>query len=76
MTEVDRDIALALLKCLHKRGLIADEAYISAVGSRVFDKRHFSDDTESVRKTAIEGDGNGADDQMASGAAAAGQVDL
>lgn len=62
MTEVDRDIALALLKCLHKRGLIADETYISAIGSRFFDKRHFSDDTESVHEMTIKEDGNSADD--------------
>lgn len=61
MTEVDRDIALALLKCLHKRGMITGETYVSAVSSRFFDKRHFAEDTESVHEMTAEEDGSSAD---------------
>lgn len=34
MTEVDREIALALLKRLWKRELISEETYVSASSSR------------------------------------------
>lgn len=34
MTEVDRDIALVLLKRLWKRELISEETYVSACNSR------------------------------------------
>lgn len=47
MTEVDREIALALLKQLWKRELISEETYVSASSSRFFDKRRFTSDTET-----------------------------
>lgn len=50
MTEVDREIALALLKRLWKRELISEETYVSASSSQFFDKRHFTSDTETVNK--------------------------
>ena len=50
VTEVDREIALALLKRLWKRELISEETYVSASSSRFFDKRHFTSDTETVNK--------------------------
>ena len=36
MTEVDRDIALVLLKRLWQRELISEETYVSACNSRFF----------------------------------------
>ncbi len=42
MTEIDRDIALALLKRLKERSLITEEQYVSACHSRFFDKKHFA----------------------------------
>ena len=50
VTEVDREIALALLKRLWKRELISEETYVSASSARFFDKRHFTSDTETVNK--------------------------
>ena len=50
MTEVDREIALALLKQLWKRELISEETYVSASSSRFFDKRRFTSDTETNNK--------------------------
>ena len=50
MTEVDREIALALLKRLWKRELISEETYVSASSSRFFDKRRFTSDTETNNK--------------------------
>ena len=50
MTEVDREIALALLKRLWKRELISEETYVSASSSRFFYNRHFTSDTETVNK--------------------------
>ena len=38
MTEVDRDIALVLLKRLWKRELISEETYVSACNSRFYKK--------------------------------------
>ena len=60
MTEVDREIALALLKRLWKRELISEETYVSASCSRFFDNRQLTSDTESVNKISEEGstDGN------------------
>ena len=54
MTEVDREIALALLKQLWKRELISEETYVSASSSRFFDKRRFTSDTETVNKATEE----------------------
>ena len=50
MTEVDREIALALLKRLWKRELISEETYVSASSSRFFAKRHFTSDTATNNK--------------------------
>jgi len=50
VTEVDREIALALLKQLWKRELISEETYVSASSSRFFDKRRFTSDTETNNK--------------------------
>ena len=47
MTEVDRDIALALLKSLWKRELITEEVYIVACESEVFDRKNFTPVAES-----------------------------
>ena len=60
MTEVDRDIALVLLKRLWKRELISEETYVSASSSRFFDKRQFTSDTETVNKITeeVSTDGN------------------
>ena len=54
MTEVDREIALALLKRLWKRELISEETYVSASSSRFFDKRRFTSDTETNNKMSEE----------------------
>ena len=54
MTEVDREIALALLKQLWKRELISEETYVSASSSRFFDKRRFTSDTETNNKMTEE----------------------
>ena len=60
VTEVDREIALALLKRLWKRELISEETYVSASSSRFFDKRQFTSDTETVNKITeeVSTDGN------------------
>ena len=60
VTEVDREIALALLKRLWKRELISEETYVSASSSRFFDKRQFTSDTETVNKITeeVSADGN------------------
>ena len=60
VTEVDREIALALLKRLWKRELISEEKYVSASSSRFFDKRQFTSDTETVNKITeeVSTDGN------------------
>lgn len=60
VTEVDRGIALALLKRLWKRELISEETYVSASSSRFFDKRQFTSDTETVNKITeeVSTDGN------------------
>lgn len=54
MTEVDRDIGLALLKRLWQREFISEETYVSACNSRFFDRKHFSDYAESNEKTLKE----------------------
>lgn len=60
VTEVDREIALALLKRLWKRELISEETYVSASSSRFFDKRQFTSDTETGNKITeeVSTDGN------------------
>ena len=47
MTEVDRDIVLALLKSLWERELITEEVYIAACNSDVFDRKDFTPAAES-----------------------------
>lgn len=47
MTEVDCDIALALLKNLWKRELITEEVYIATCESEVFDRKNFTPVTNS-----------------------------
>lgn len=51
MTEVDRDIGLALLSLLRKRELISEETYVSCCNSRFFDEKNFTryaESTESI----------------------------
>lgn len=48
MTEVDRDIGLALLKLLRKRELISEETYVSCCNSRFFDAKNFTCYAEST----------------------------
>lgn len=47
MTEVDRDIALVLLKHLWERELITEEVYLAACKSEVFDRKNFTPVTNS-----------------------------
>ena len=76
MSEVDRDIALVLLKRLWKRELISEETYVSACNSRFFDKRRFTSDTGAMEEISVEEDDTHDDDPMAERADAAGQVNL
>lgn len=48
MTEVDRDISLALLSLLRKRELISEETYVSCCNSRFFDEKNFTSYAEST----------------------------
>ena len=48
MTEVDRDIGLALLSLLRKRELISEETYVSCCNSRFFDEKNFTSYAEST----------------------------
>ena len=76
MTEVDRDIALVLLKRLWKRELISEEPYVSACNSRFFDKRRFTSDTGAMEEIMVEEADTHDDGSMVERADAAGQVDL
>ena len=76
MTEVDRDIALVLLKRLWKRELISEETYVSACNSRFFDKRRFTSDTGAMEEKIVEEAETHDDDPMAERTDEAGQVDL
>ena len=76
MTEVDRDIALVLLKRLWKRELISEETYVSACNSRFFDKRRFTSDTGAMEEKIVEEDETHDDGSMAERTDEAGQVDL
>lgn len=76
MTEVDRDIALVLLKRLWKRELISEETYVSACNSRFFDKRRFTSDTGAMEEKIVEEADTHDDGSMVERADAAGQVDL
>ena len=48
MSEVDRDIGLALRKLLRKRELISEETYVSCYNSRFFDEKNFISYAEST----------------------------
>lgn len=76
MTEVDRDIALVLLKHLWERGLISEETYVSACNSHFFDKRRFTSDTGAMEEISVEEDDTRDDDPMAERADEARKVDL
>ena len=76
MTEVDRDIALVLLKRLRKRELISEETYVSACNSRFFDKCRFTSDTEAMEEIMVEEADTHDDGSMVERADAAGKVDL
>lgn len=76
MTEVDRDIALILLKHLWERELISEETYVSACNSRFFDKRRFTSDTGAMEEIMVEEAETHDDDPMAERTDEAGQVDL
>ena len=76
MTEVDRDIALILLKHLWERELISEETYVSACNSRFFDKCRFTSDTEAMKEKIVEEDETHDDDPMVERTDEAGQVDL
>lgn len=76
MTEVDRDIALILLKHLWERELISEETYVSACNSRFFDKRRFTSDTGAMEEKIVEEADTHDDDPMAERTDEAGQVDL
>ena len=76
MTEVDRDIALVLLKRLRKRELISEETYVSACNSRFFDKCRFTSDTEAMEEIMVEEADTHDDSSMVERADAAGQVNL
>ena len=76
MTEVDRDIALVLLKHLWERELISEETYVSACNSRFFDKRRFTSDTGAMEEKIVEEDETHDDDPMTERTDEAGQVDL
>ena len=56
MTEVDRDIALVLLKHLWERELITEEVYIAACNSKVFDRKNFTPVAESFETEIGESD--------------------
>ena len=53
MTEVDRDIALALLKRLKDRKIITERQYLEACNSRIL----FAERTEGVSENAGENHG-------------------
>ena len=76
MTEVDRDIALVLLKHLWERELISEETYVSACNSRFFDKRRFTSDTGAMEEKIVEEDDTRDDDPMVARTDEAWQVDL
>ena len=60
VTEVDRDIALALLKRLRQRELISEETYVAACNSRFFDRsafEHYAENTtESISEEVVRHD--------------------
>lgn len=76
MTEVDRDIALVLLKRLWKRELQAETYVSSEINSRFFDKCRFTSDTEAMEEIMVEEADIHDDSSMVERADAAGQVNL
>ena len=56
MTEIDRDIALVLLKSLWKRELITEEVYIAACDSKYFDRKNFTPVADSFEPESGESD--------------------
>lgn len=56
MTEVDRDIALVLLKRLWKQNLITEEAYIAACNSKYFNRKNFTPVADSFEPESGESD--------------------
>ena len=70
MTEVDRDIALVLLKRLWERELMSEEMYVSACNTR------FTSDTGAMEEIMVEEADTHDDGSMVERADAAGQVDL
>lgn len=56
MTEVDRDIGLALLRLLQKRELISEETYVSCCNSRFFDEKNFTSYAESADSILLKED--------------------
>lgn len=56
MTEVDRDIALVLLKHLWERELITKEVYIAACNSKYFDRKNFTPVADSFEPESGESD--------------------
>lgn len=60
MTEVDREIALALLRRLRQRKLITETAYTAACSSRFFDSKNFIGQAACEKR-----DMNGEEDQQA-----------
>ena len=56
MTEIDRDIALVLLKHLWERELITEEVYIVACNSKYFDRKNFTPVADSFEPESGESD--------------------
>ena len=56
MTEIDRDIALVLLKHLWERELITEEVYIAACNSKYFDRKNFTPVADSFEPESGDSD--------------------
>lgn len=56
MTEIDRDIALVLLKHLWERELITEEVYVAACNSKYFDRKNFTPVADSFEPESGESD--------------------
>ncbi len=57
MTEVDREIALALLKRLRQRELITEAVYTAACSSHFYDSKNFFGQA-NPDKRSLEGEGD------------------
>ena len=53
MTEVDRDVALTLLKRLRQRELITEAVYAAACNSHFFDSKNFTDYSEHANSNQV-----------------------